>query len=143
MRAKLFGAAALALSFALLLAAGVSSQQPRPAGPELPPPGVSPAGDPPGANPRPPLADVKQLMAELAQVRKEKEAQAQRELKVIEQLRQEKAALAQKEQELLALLRQRLAEQRKALQDLERQVRELEGPRDLKARGKDRDFEKK
>jgi hypothetical protein len=125
MRVKLFGVAALALSFALLFAAGASSQ-PKPGDPALPPPGVGgPAGDLPGAGPRPPLAGVKQLMAELAKVR------------------QEKADLARKEKEIIALLRQRLDEERKALQDLERQVRELEGPKDVKDRGKDRSAEKK
>jgi hypothetical protein len=58
-------------------------------------------------------------------------------------VRQEKADLARKEKEIIALLRQRLDEERKALQDLERQVRELEGPKDVKDRGKDRSAEKK
>jgi hypothetical protein len=118
MRAKLFGVAALALAFALLFTAGASSQ-PKPAGPPLAPPAVADEA------PRSHADIIRALMKSLAAVR------------------EQRAKLGRQEQELLAQIRKELEEMRAEAEALEKQLRELEGPRDRKVEGKDRDKDKR
>jgi hypothetical protein len=124
MRAKLFGVGALVLACALLFAAGAPSQ-PVPAGKDkggaervsvpVPVAGYgapfAPDGDLSGF-------DLRQLVDELVRVR------------------QERAALERREQTLLALIPKRIDAQRKELNDLEKQLRELQGAKDRKPEGK-------
>jgi hypothetical protein len=64
-------------------------------------------------------------------------------MEALAKVREEKAQLARQEQELLARIRKELEALRAEAEDLEKQVREPEGPRDRKAEGKDRDTGKK
>jgi hypothetical protein len=113
MRRKLFGVSALALAFALLFTAGASSQ-PKPGDPALPPVVADEA-------PRSHAATIRALMKSLAAVR------------------ERRAMLDRQEQEFLAQIRKELEAMRAEAEALEKQVRELEGPRDRKAEEKDRD----
>ena len=122
MRAKLFGAGALAVACALLAAAGATSQPP-PAGKEkaatqVVVPLQGGYGVPVATDGDLSAFDLRQLMDELVRVRREK------------------AALERREQALLALIPRRIEAERRELNDMEKRLRELQGAKDRRPEGK-------